>query len=71
VLLLDTTLRGKGHCTEDAISSRRMFVSELGEALRVATCLLAFFGILEWLSITVLEPELMLWKVASNSKLHA
>jgi uncharacterized membrane protein YcfT len=48
-----------------------MFVSELGEALRVATCLLAFFGILEWLSIAVLEPELMLWKVASNSKLHA
>jgi len=47
VLLLDTTFRGKGHCTEDAISSRRMFVSESGEALRVATFVLAFFGMLE------------------------
>jgi len=79
VLLLDTTLPGVGHCTEDAISSRRKFVSEVGEAfvsevgeaLPVATFVFIFFGILKWLSIIVVEPELRWWEVASNVKVHA
>ena len=70
MLLLDTTLPGVGHCTEDAISSRRKFVSEVGEALRVATFVFIFCGILKWLSIIVLEPELRWWEVASNVKVH-